>query len=86
MNTYMVMSLDTKGSVCGLIMGDKYKPYVTNDLLDASGVFSLEEFYIKKHYSISKTFNGNTISCVITKVDKDRNISTIKHGDIYDFE
>ena len=86
MNIYMVMSLDTKGSICGLIIGDKDKPYVTNNLLDAKGVFSLEENYIKKNYPLSRTFDGNTISCVITKVDKDRNISTIKHGDIYDFE
>ena len=35
MNIYMVMSLDTKGSICGLIIGDKDKPYVTNNLLDA---------------------------------------------------
>ncbi len=82
----MVMSLDTKGSVSGLLLGDKSKPYITNNLLDAKGIFTLEENYIKNNYPISKTFNGNTISCVITKVDENRNISTIKHGDIYDYE
>lgn len=86
MEMFMVMSLDTKGSVCGLLMGNKDRPYVTNDLLDASGVFFLEENYIMRNYPLSKTFDGNTISCVITKVDENRNISTIKYGDIYDYE
>lgn len=80
------MSLDTKGSVHGLLLGEDNAPYVTNNLLDAKGIFSLEENYIKSKYPLSKTFNGNTISCVITKVDENRNVSTIKHGDVYDYE
>ena len=86
METFIVLSIDKRNTVHGLLLDKGHLPYVTNNLLDASGVFSLEENYIRHHYCPSRTFNGNTISCVITKVDENRNVSTIKHGDVYDYE
>lgn len=86
MEIFIVMSLDKKGSICGLLLGDKSKPYVAKNLLDASCMFGLEVQYIKDNYHISKTFDGNTISCVITKFTEKEGVKVIKHSETYDFE
>lgn len=80
------MSLDTKGSVEGLLLRDKSKPYVAKNLLDASCMFGLEVQYIKDNYTLSKTFDGNTICCVITKFTEEEGVKIIKQSGIYDYE
>ena len=86
METFIVLSIDKRNTVRGLLLDKGPHPYVTNNLLDAVGIFTLEENHIRSKYTLSNSYNGNSISCAIIKVTEKKDVSIIKCSDIYDFE
>lgn len=86
METFIVLSIDKRSTVHGLLLDKGHLPYVTNNISDAVGIFTLEENHIRSKHPLSNSLNGNSISCVIIKVTERKDVSIIKCSDVYDYE